>query len=459
MSDPKKNIQSFRVAAIFLFLAVLAPGTALAGARPDDVPRLSGDLTPTGAERGPNPAGTIPAWEGGIDEPPAAHGDGDHYPDPFAAESPLFRIDASNLDQHREFLGAGQAEMLKAYPDLYLSVYPSHRTLAYPPHVYERTAANGASGKLTADGNGVAGVAGGIPFPFPETGEELIWNHLLRYKGSSSVRHIRMIAPTASGAFNEISMTVTAVYPYYQPGATLESIDNRLALFQREVTTPPSMAGAVLLVHESLNQVVQPRKAWVYRPGQRRVVRAPNIAYDSPSGGTDGMHVADMRDMFNGALDRFDWELLGKREMYVPYNAYRLDGADLDYDSLALPGHLDPQHLRYELHRVWVVEARLRNGQRHINPRRTFYLDEDSYQILMIDHYDDGGTVWRFSEAHPINFYDARVFWSAVETHHDLKAGRYVAFRLDPGKPSPAFNREMDTKDFTPQALRRKGLR
>jgi hypothetical protein len=442
-----------------LFSLSIGAGAAVAGAQPDDVARLSADLTPTGAERGPNESGAIPAWDGGITEPPANYRAGDHHPDPFAEERPLFRINHENVEEHRAFLGAGQAAFLARYPDLYFEVYPSHRTVAYPQRVYENTANNGASGQLTDDANGVIGVAGGIPFPFPERGEELIWNHLLRYKGLSSIRHIKMIAPTANGAFNEITMTVKATNPYYQPGATLESIENRLAMFQREVTTPASMAGAVLLVHESLNQVSQPRKAWVYQPGQRRVMRAPNIAYDSPSGGTDGMHVADMRDMFNGALDRFDWELVGKREIYVPYNAYRVNSADLDYNSLVQPGHLDPQFLRYELHRVWVVEARLRSGQRHIHPRRTYYLDEDSYQILMVDHYDDSGEIWRYSEGHPINFYDALVFWTTVELHHDLKSGRYTAFRLDPGHPMPPFDQEMNAGDFTPQALRRKGLR
>ncbi|MBT8047749.1 MAG: DUF1329 domain-containing protein, partial [Gammaproteobacteria bacterium] len=171
------------------------------------------------------------------------------------------------------------------------------------------------------------------------------------------------------------------------------------------------------------------------------------------------MHVSDMTDMFNGALDRYQWELKGKREMYVPYNAYRLHSSELDYDDLVLPGHLDPRHLRYELHRVWVVEATLRNGSRHINPKRIFYLDEDSYQILMVDHYNSDTELWRYSEAHPINFYDVPTLWTTLEVHYDLEARRYAAFRLDPGKPIPPFNMELDPGDFTPQALRRKGRR
>jgi hypothetical protein len=444
---------------LLTILCLLFAGSLAAGPRPDQVHRLSADLTPIGAERSANEEGTIPEWVGGITEPPLPYEPGDHHPDPFAGEQALFRIDAGNVDQHRNFLGAGTIAMLKRYPGYYLDVFPTHRSAAFPERIYEMTLQNAASGSLTAGGNAVTGVAEGFPFPFPDKAEELIWNHRLRYKGTGSVRHINMVAPTASGAFNEVLMTVTTTNPYYRPGETLESIDNHLLMFLREIIAPPRLAGNVLLVYESLNQVLQPRKAWVYNPGQRRVIRAPNVAYDSPSGATDGLHVSDMTDMFNGALDRFEWKLLGKRELYVPYNAYRVHSNALGYDDLVRPGHLDPVHMRYELHRVWVVEAQLRKGQRHINPRRTFYLDEDSYQILMVDHYAPGDKLWRYSEAHPINFYDVPTLWTTIEVHHDLDAARFAAFRLDPERPVPPFNMELSDKEFTPQALRRKGRR
>lgn len=446
-------------ALLYMLLGFSSVSSSFAGAMPDQVERLKLDLTPIGAERGGNEAGTIPAWTGGITEPPLPYAPGDHHPDPFAGEQPLLRINAANMTEHRAFLSAGQIALLSKYPDYYMDIYTGHRTAAYPQRIYDMTAKNAATGTLSAGGNAVDNVTEGFPFPFPENGEELIWNHELRYKGDSSIRNIKMVAPTTSGAFTEITMTVTSTSPYHRPGATPESIDNRFAMYQREITTPPSMAGNVLLVHESLNQVKDPRKAWVYNPGRRRVMRAPNVAYDSPSGGTEGMHVSDMTDMFNGALDRFDWELKGKSEIYVPYNAYRVHSSERHYDDLVLPGHLDPQYLRYELHRVWVVEATLREGARHINPRRTYYLDEDSYQILLVDHYNAKDELWRYSEAHPINFYDVPTTWSTIEVHYDLEARRYVVFHLDPDQPVPPFNTEMSDDDFTPQALRRKGRR
>jgi len=428
-------------------------------ASPADAERLTKDLTPIGAERAGNTDGSIPPWTGGITAPPGPFTQGDFHPDPFAGEQPLLRIDRTNVEAYRDLLSAGQVAMIRSYTDFHIDVYPSHRSAAYPERVYEMTARNAVSGSLAEDGNGVLGVAEGIPFPVPGSADELMWNHRLRYKGSSSLRYLSLVTPTADGDFTEVSMTVKTLSPYYAPDATPESIDNRLLMFLQQTTAPARLAGNALLVYETLNPALQPRLAWLYNPGQRRVVRVPNATYDSPSTVSDGLQVSDMGDMFNGSLDRFDWKLLGKREMYVPYNAYSIHSDHLKFGDLVQPGHLDSNRLRYERHRVWVVEARLREGQRHINPRRNYYLDEDSYQILMADHYDADGELWRYSEAHPINFYEVPTLWTTIEIHHDLVSRRFAAYRLDPGKPAPSFNMDLQPAEFTPQALRRTGRR
>jgi hypothetical protein len=444
------------VSALLLSLGV---STVQAAAKPDDIHRLSLDLTPVGAERSGNASGTIPDWTGGLSTPPENYKAGNYHPDPFAAEAPRFRIDRNNYSEYQQNLGAGQLAMLRRYESWFIEVFPTHRSSALPSRVYQKTAENGRTGQLSSNGEAVLNVAEGLPFPFPENAQELIWNHRLRYKGTGSRRHISLVAPSPGGAFSEVTMTVDTLGLYYQPESTLESIDNRLLYFLQQTDAPARLAGSALLVYESLNPIEQPRTAWVYNPGQRRVIRAPNVAYDNSTAATDGLHVSDMTDMFNGALDRFEWELAGKREMFVPYNAYRVHSDELDYGDLVLPGHIDPQYLRYELHRVWVVEARLKAGQRHINPRRTYYLDEDSYQILMTDHYDSRGGLWRYSEAHPIVYYEVPTLWTTIEIHHDLQSGRFVSYRLNPRMPVPAFNMKMSPNEFTPLSLRRKGIR
>jgi hypothetical protein len=205
--------------------------------------------------------------------------------------------------------------------------------------------------------------------------------------------------------------------------------------------------------------VKEPRRAWVYNAGRRRVTRAPNVAYDNPGTASDGLRTSDQFDMFNGAPDRYNWKLVGKRELLVPYNAYTLHSDHTKISDILKPLHLNQDLARYELHRVWVIDATLKPNTSHIYSRRTFYLDEDSWQILIADQYDARGQLWRVSEAHCINYYDAQVFWSTIEAITDLQNGRYLVGGLDNESPMYDFTLKLSPSDFTPDSLRREGLR
>ena len=220
-------------------------------------------------------------------------------------------------------------------------------------------------------------------------------------------------------------------------------------------------AGGAVLVHETLDQVKEPRQAWGYNAGQRRVRRAPNLAYDTPIAAADGLRTADDTDMFNGAPDRYDWKLLGKKEIYIPYNNYKVSSPEVKYEELLKPGHLDPQYTRYELHRVWVVEGTLKPGARHIYSKRTLYLDEDSWSAAVVDQYDGRGELWRVSMAYLKNFYDLPYTWSALDVFHDLQARRYHVQNLDNEEPGTIdFTQAIpDDSYFKPSALRRRGTR
>ena len=185
------------------------------------------------------------------------------------------------------------------------------------------------------------------------------------------------------------------------------------------------------MVHETVDQVMQPRKAWIYNTGQRRVRRAPNVAYDNPGTASDGMRTADQLDMFNGSPDRYNWKLIGKKEMYVPYNAYKLHSDNLKISDIIKPLHINQKYTRYELHRVWIVDAVLKEGKRHVYKKRRFYVDEDSWSILAVDQYDNQDRLWRASESHCINYYDLTAFHSTKDVHYYLLSGRYLAHGLD----------------------------
>jgi hypothetical protein len=458
-------MQTFKRISLSLCIGItlgagLFTGPAVAGAKPDQIHRLSEDLTPMGSERAGNAAGTIPEWTGGITTPPAEYKPGDHHQNPFPDDKPLFRITGANYQDYADNLSVGQQATFAKYPDTYyMDVYPSRRSASFPEHIYEMTAKNGATAKLGVNGEGVQDAAEGFPFPFPENAYELMWNHKLKFKGVGGVRYNTQIAPTAGGDFSVTVIREELLGLYYKQGATIESIDNILLYFFQEVESPARLAGNILLVHETLNQQVTPRQAWVYNPGQRRVRRAPNVAYDNPGTASDGLRTNDMTDMFNGAMDRFDWTVVGKKEMYIPYNSYGAHAEGITNEQFIRPGHLNPELMRYELHRVWVIDATLKEGMRHINAKRTYYLDEDSYQIALIDHYDGRLQLWRASECHMINYYDVPTIWSTIEAHYDLQSGRYVAQGFDNTTAVNTFNVEMQPAQFTPQALRSRGHR
>jgi hypothetical protein len=429
---------------------------------PENIARLGNDLTPMGSIRAGSEDGRIPEWTGGLTRSdwPAGYQPGDRHLDPFADDEPLYEITGQNFREYADRLSAGQIATFERYPNTYrMRVYPTRRSASFPERIYDMTIQNASTGRLVADGEGVADVAEGFPFALPQNAYEVMWNHKLKFKGTGGTRYSNQAAPTTRGSFQLVRLREELLGLYYIEGNTIEDTNNILLYFFQEVESPARLAGNILLVHESLNQIEQPRQAWIYNPGQRRVRRAPNVAYDNPGTASDGLRTNDMTDMFNGAMDRYTWELVGKREMYIPYNSYRVHSGDLSPDDIIQPGHLNPDLLRYELHRVWVVDARLRPEFRHINPRRTFYFDEDSYQIALVDHYDARGQLWRASEAHSINYYDVPTYWATIEVHMDLQSGRYIANGLDNQDPVNTFNVPLSPSAYTPQALRTRGRR
>ena len=452
-------MQANQIKSLALVMGLAFGTSAVAAVSADQAKRLGADLTPVGAEKAGNSSKTIPAWSGGITSPPAGYKVGEHHRDPFPADRASLVITPQNYKQHADKLTEGQKGMFAKYPTFKMNVYQTRRSASFPQRTYDFTKKNATTAKLEANGDGVTDASEGLPFPIPQNGYEAIWNHKLKYKGVAAARWANQAAPTASGQYNLVRIREELLGLYYKPGNTIKDTNNILVYFYQVVESPARLAGQVLLVHESLNQIKQPRQAWIYNPGQRRVRRAPNVAYDNPGTASDGLRTNDMTDMFNGAMDRFDWELKGKQEIYVPYNSYKAHSDKVKVDDLLQPGHINPDYLRYELHRVWGVEAKLNKGKRHINSRRTFYLDEDSWQILVIDHYDGQGRMWRYSEAPSINYYEVPVFWSTMENHHDLQSGRYIATGLDNQEAMYDFSFQTNPENFSPQALRKRGVR
>lgn len=441
-------------------LALLLCSSAMAAVSPEEAARLGTTLTPLGGEKAGNADGSIPAWTGGLPKDAGAVDSAGFLADPFANERALFTITAQNVEQYKGRLSPGQIGMFKRYPDYTMNVYPTHRSVNVPPAIVEAARKNALNTRLVAGGNGLENFTKAYPFPIPKDGLEVIWNHITRYRGDSMKRQMVQIVPDVRG----VGTPVTYDHQYvlresladYDPAKP----SNVLFYNKQTVIAPARLAGNVELVHETLDQVKEPRQAWIYNAGQRRVRRAPQVAYDGPAASTDGQRVVDNYDMFNGAPDRYDWQLVGKQELYIPYNSYKLDSPTLKYADITKAGHIDQGLARYELHRVWHVVATLKPGQRHVYAKRDFYIDEDSWQAAVIDHYDGRNTLWRVAEAHQQSYYNHQVPFYTAETLNDMIIGRYLVLGL---KNEEKRNYQFDVKalegEFTPNALRQSGVR
>jgi len=441
-------------------LAILLLAVALqaqAKVDPTQAARLGQDLTPLGGERAGNAAGSIPAWDGGLAKPPANYQPGMHHPDPYAADVPLYRIDSQNLARYRAQLPAGLQKLLESNPDYFMRVFPTRRSAAAPQRIYDATRFNAQNAELISGGNGVFGVAAGVPFPLPQSGQEAIWNHIMRYRGDQISMVTNQAAVLANGAYNLLKLERDVYFLYGREGVSPQDLDNTLFYYKYKVAAPAKLAGSALVVQETLDQILAIRKAWRFNRGERRVRRLPMLAYETLQPDTNGMATADQVDAYNGAPDRYEWQLLGKQEMLVPYNSYAVHQKDIPYDSILKRNTLNPELLRYELHRVWVVEADLRMGFSHPYGKRRFYLDEDSWQILAVDLYDQRGELSGLQESHPISYYDVPMFGSTVESIYDFKGGRYFVDGLDNNERMYDFKAPLTPRDFTPQALRREG--
>ncbi|MBI2382663.1 MAG: DUF1329 domain-containing protein [Gammaproteobacteria bacterium] len=457
-------------AALCCVVVLVLSVPAWAKVSPDQAQRLrpGGDLTPLGGERAGSKDGAIPEWVGGYTQaPPDWKGPGTRLTDPFKDDKPLFTITAANADSYKDKLTVGQLALFRKFPKTYkMNVYQTRRTAGAPKFVYEATYRNALKAELAANGEALVDAITGVPFPLPANGQEAIWNHKLRYRGQGGRRVNVQAAMTTGGDYNLSKLQEDFRLIYSTPDIKPEDLNNVVIYFLQVITDPPRLAGTVTLVHETMDQIKEPRRAWQYNPGQRRLRRAPNVGYDNPGNGSDGLRTNDQTDTFNGALDRYDWKLVGKRLLYAPYNDYRLGSEKVKYKDILSPGHINQDLCRYELHRVWVVDSNLRQGTSHIYKRRTFYIDEDSWQIVAVDIYDKRDQLWRVQESHTWAVYDpgqvtkeaSGALTPLLETVYDLNSGRYLAQAMNNEEPT-SFEKVFPVEYFDPANVKTKSDR
>jgi hypothetical protein len=418
---------------------------------------LRAGLTPFGAIQAGNADGTIPPWTGGDTTPPARFVRGGGHPDPFAGEKKLFSITAQNMTAYAPRLTPGIQAMLREYPGYRLDVYPTHRTAAAPQAIYDAAIQNASHAHLAADGNSVIGAHSTIPFPEPKSGLEAIWNHLLRWRGYQAHFTSYAATPTTGGDYTLIKNDTKLLFSYANGGSSDTGV---LAYFIIKTLAPPLYSGQIVVAVDHVDPAKHARDAWVYSPGESRVRRAPETNFDTPQAQADSLVTDDDLDLFNGSPERYTWQLVGRREIYVPYNDYDFGSISHDYTELLKPLYINPDLMRWELHRVWVVEATLKPGSHHIYPHRTFYLDEDSWETVLADQYDRRGQIWRVSSGAPIEFYEVPVLTNGANIFYDLQARRYhVRGMRNRDSSLDFFGPKMRPSEFSPEALREEGVR
>lgn len=438
---------------------VLLTSAASAKTTAEEAAQLGGDkLTCMGAERAGNADGSIPAFEGKwLGTWPGAKTSG-YDPGPYAAEKPLFTITAQNAEQYAARLTEGQKLLLKRYPTHYrIPVYASHRDFRYPDWICETVKKNATTAEVVSHSLGTTGTTGAIPFPFPKSGLEAQWNMQYPHRAWTEEAILDQFAVYGNGSRAAGRVHYMILSPWNDPKNRGSNQDKVNTYFYNETQLPERDKGTVIIGWTPNDDSID-RQAYLYNPGTRRVRQAPEFGFDNPQG-AGGLRTVDDDRLFNGSPERYDWKLVGKQEIYIPYNTARMNDPALKYADLLTPHSLNPDVMRYELHRVWVLEATVKQGYRHVYARRRWYLDEDTWHAVWVDNYDGRGQLWRASMVN--YFYSPAIqgYQAGVALYHDLTADAYFADRLvNESKMSWRLNVGDLTADmFSPDAAKRGG--
>ncbi len=438
---------------------ILASG-AWAKSTPEEIAKLGGELTCAGAEKKGNSDGVADYTGKWLGAPAGITGLSEPLQNPYAGEKPIYTITPANMAQYAKFLSPGQQAMFKKYPSYKMPVYTSHRDFRYADWVCERTKENAKNAVLVDGGLGVEGVRGSLAFfPFPKTGLELATNMMFSFRATESATYdVATVYPGDKIAWSRQSFKILA-HLSEREATPISTVGTMSMQANVSLVLPLRSAGVAYVAHDYFNIKTHPRLAYGYDPGTRRVRQNPAFGFDSPDS-TTGVRTIDEDRIFNGSPERYDWKIVGKQSMLIPYNAYDMDDSKVTYKELLTPGHLSPEKARYEMHRVWVLEATVKPGFRHKYAKRVIYIDEDTWQAVMTEIYDTRGQLWRFNQANLKYDYGAQMYVSRISTYNDFLRDLYVADRLMnevPQKPKYGKEAGLDASMFTPEYIRRMG--
>ncbi len=455
------NFRAFLVMGLSASL-VLTALDAAAKAPPEKIAELGGPgLTCIGAERAGTPSGVAEYTGKWYKTWPGQTKPFGYEPGPYADEKPLFTITAQNMSQYADKLTEGQKALFKKYPQSYkMHVYPSHRDFRNADWVCDVVKKNAASAELVNNGLGVKGLGGGIAFPFPQSGLEAIWNIINPHRAHTekAVCDIADVYSNGSIAWGRNRFKTMNLMTNPDASKRGNYQDKINAYFYTSYILPERDKGFTAVGYQPNDFSKDATTSWQYQPGIRRVRQAPEVCCDYPVPPA-GLRTVDDDYVFNGSPERYTWKLIGKKEYYVPYHNFRFNDPAVKYSELIKPNTPNPDYIRYELHRVWVIEANLKQGSRHIYKKRTLYADEDTWLALWADNYDGRDQLWRI--AYVMYFYsqESGTFHRGASIYQDLTSGAYEAGYMtnERGEDWWRINQPLNPEIFTPQAAARGG--
>ncbi|WP_175650616.1 DUF1329 domain-containing protein [Pseudomonas sp. Marseille-P9899] len=421
-------------------------------------PALAEELTPFGAIKGANADGSIPAYTGGLTQPPAGYTGNGNYIDPYAADKPLYSITKQNLAQYADSLTPGTRFLFERFPDYRIDVYPTRRSMHWPDAVLKSTVEHAGQAKLAGEveGDRIDNSFAGIPFPQPKTGTEALWNRYFTYIPYLELTAASYMVDSRGNVSLLPEGTMHKANVIYEP--KLQNSDNTGITDMANIVSsaPANVAGYAQLRKERLDYGSSGTLAWFYDPGQRRVRVAPNYTYDIPASSQGGVLFYDEVFLFSGRMDRFNYKLVGREEMVLPYNSYKL--LQSNYKDVLGPKFLNPDAIRWEKHRVWVIEAELKDGARHAYQKRRYFLDEDSWVVLATEGYDHAGQIHRVGYTYPVFEYTGLGGVSnGSHGFYDFNRGSYAVIWMGKtsGKPADVkfFSEVKRPEMFTPRGI------
>jgi hypothetical protein len=386
-------------------------------------------------------------------------------PNLFLNQQPLFTVTSTNVDQYSAMLSPGQKLLIQRY-GYQIPVYPSARTACAPQYVYDNTVKNVGRTQAAPEGisRGIVGCINGPAFPILSNDPSLagiqgVWNHLTRYQG----HYFNYIFPEFVVGNGQRSLTDGSNYwrrtQYYNPDFTPEDLTGYFNETYLEFVGPPNAIGGKFFVGNTLRPTVEPDVAFEYLVGEGRIREAPQAQYDIPATQFGDAINYDQVELFSGAPDRYDWKVTGKKEMIVPYNQYDMYHTSTIEELLGLQ-YIN--HVRYEVHRVWVVEGTLKPGVRMTNPFRRLYLDEDTWAALMSDLYDDQNNYQSYGENYVTVQPELPGTITAGDAWYNFQkseySGAFIFFNISGVLRSPPIDfSPIDASKFNPQAMANSG--